>query len=249
MVAAAVAIVVSVVVLMGRESHVAQGVLGGPGGSIVSLGDSVAAGDQCDCSPFPQLLRDAAAQRHAADTYLLNDADGGVTSADVVARISADSAPVAVALRSATLVILTVGANDFNEAATAGCDDTLTCYADQLSAMRRNVTSILARVTQLSGGHARVIVTGYWGVFLDGTVGAARGTHYVRTARALTERVNAALQAAAAASSAVYVDLDAAFTASAGPDHTALLAPDGDHPNAAGHRLIADTLLAVCQCS
>jgi lysophospholipase L1-like esterase len=41
---------------------------------------------------------------------------------------------------------------------------------------------------------------------------------------------------------ATYVDLEAAFH-SRGTDVTGLLAGDGDHPNAAGHRLIARLLL------
>ncbi|MDQ1714713.1 MAG: hypothetical protein QOC60_658 [Frankiaceae bacterium] len=244
-----VAIVVSGVLLLRDRSPVTQGVLGGPGGSIVSLGDSVPAGSQCDCRPFPGLVRDAVARRLAADTYVLNDAAGGLTSGDVLARISVDSSTTVTSLRSATAVTLTVGANDFDEGSATGCDENLACYGDRIDAMQRNVASIVTRVDQLSGGRAVVLVTGYWGVFRDGAVGAARGAQYVRTARLLTVRVNSALRAAATATSAVYVDVDAAFTASAGADRTSLLARDGDHPNAAGHRVIADALLAACHCA
>ena len=247
-VAGIAAIVIAGVLLLRHGSHSPLGVLGGPGGSIVSLGDSVAAGSQCGCRPFPELLRDEAARRRAADTYLLNDADGGLTSADVLAQIAAESSATAAALRSATLVTLTVGANDFDEGTAPACDENLACYGDRIDVVQRNVASIVTRVNQLSDGHALVLVTGYWGVFRDGSVGAAHGPGYVRTARALTERVNAALHAAATATSAVYVDVDAAFTATAGADRTGLLAPDGDHPNAAGHRVIADALIAACHC-
>ncbi len=64
-------------------------------------------------------------------------------------------------------------------------------------------------------------------------------------------QANDGLRAAAAAGGATYVDLDATFTtaAGAGNDRTSLLAADGDHPNAAGHRLIADALVAACGCA
>jgi hypothetical protein len=59
----------------------------------------------------------------------------------------------------------------------------------------------------------------------------------------LTVRTNAAIDAAARADDATYVDIYTPFEDSA--DITSLLASDGDHPNAAGHALIARTLLAA----
>ena len=215
----------------------------------MSLGDSVAAGSQCDCRPFPDLIRDAAMRRTGADTYLLNDADGGVTSTDVLADIRRDASQAVTALRAATVVTVTVGANDFDEGAADGCDPNLDCYGDRIATMQNNVASIVTRIGGLSGGKAKVLVIGYWGVFLDGAAGAARGPQYVRTARLLTQRVNAALAAAAGSTSATYVDIDAAFTAQVGADRTSLLANDGDHPNATGHRVIADAVLAACRCA
>ena len=50
----------------------------------------------------------------------------------------------------------------------------------------------------------------------------------------------------AAAHGAVYVDLFTPFRGADGSkDCTALLTDDGDHPDAAGHALIARTLLAA----
>jgi lysophospholipase L1-like esterase len=58
--------------------------------------------------------------------------------------------------------------------------------------------------------------------------------------------VNRRIEAAASAHGATYVDLLTAFRGSDGSeDCTPLLAPDGDHPSAQGHALIARTLAAA----
>jgi lysophospholipase L1-like esterase len=88
-------------------------------------------------------------------------------------------------------------------------------------------------------------MTGYWNVFLDGEVGAAKGPSYVTVTDALTREVNAAIDAAATAAGAGYVDLYTAFKGDGARDDTSLLAPDGDHPSASGQQQIAAAVLAV----
>jgi lysophospholipase L1-like esterase len=62
----------------------------------------------------------------------------------------------------------------------------------------------------------------------------------------VTAQVNALIERTAVATASEYVDLATAFK---GPDHsydeTHYLAPDGDHPNAAGHQRIADAVVTV----
>jgi lysophospholipase L1-like esterase len=104
------------------------------------------------------------------------------------------------------------------------------------------VSAILQRIDVLRGGRpTTVVVTGYWNVWQDGAVGRGMGADFVQVSRAVTGMVNQGLQRAATGNGALYVDLAKAFTA-AGPDDTGLLAADGDHPNAAGHQLIADVV-------
>jgi lysophospholipase L1-like esterase len=63
---------------------------------------------------------------------------------------------------------------------------------------------------------------------------------------ALTQQVNEVVRSAAVSGDATYVDLFAPFKGVAGDDDaTPLLADDGDHPNAAGHQVIARALLAA----
>ena len=95
---------------------------------------------------------------------------------------------------------------------------------------------------------ARVLLTGYWNVFLDGTAARAKGTaqDYLHVADAVTREVNGEIRSAAAAHGSVFVDLFTPFRGADGrKDCTPLLAADGDHPDAAGHALIARTLLAA----
>ena len=105
----------------------------------------------------------------------------------------------------------------------------------------RNLRKIAARVHQLtSEHHTTVVLLDYWNVWLGGRYASAQGRAYVATADALTDQVDAMIRSVAQASGSVYVDLRTAFR---GPsqtwDETHLLAPDGDHPNAAGQQRIA----------
>jgi lysophospholipase L1-like esterase len=62
----------------------------------------------------------------------------------------------------------------------------------------------------------------------------------------LTRETNREIQAASVAVGATYVDLYQPFRGASGSDDpTALLADDGDHPDARGHQVIADALLAA----
>ena len=148
--------------------------------------------------------------------------------------------------------MLTIGANDFtdhHDEVTAGRCDRASggdCLGDEVEQLRRNVRAVLARVRELrTGRHTAVLVTGYWNVFEDGQVAReAFPDSGVAASIRLTLRTNRALQQAAAG--ATYVDLFAPFQGSGNRlGLTGVLAGDGDHPNAAGHVLIAKALLAA----
>jgi lysophospholipase L1-like esterase len=112
--------------------------------------------------------------------------------------------------------------------------------------LRAHLTAVLARIESLRHGSlTTVLVTGYWNVFQDGRVAlAAYGRSGLRASLRLTRRANAEIRSVATDAGARYVDIYHPFESR---DVTTLLAPDGDHPDAAGHRLIARTLLRAGQ--
>jgi len=175
-----------------------------------------------------------------------NDAVSGSTSADLVNALTKSS--IQAHVRAATTVLIMTGANDFNDAfdeVSLGAPADAT-YAPVATAVQDNVSTILDKIHSLNAG-AHVVVLDYWAAMEDGAVAAK---DYDATAMAAslasTTYVNDALAAAAKAGNAIYVSTLTAFKGPAGTnDDTALLAPDGDHPDAAGHQLIARTIYAV----
>lgn len=199
---------------------------------LVVLGDSVAAGSMCACGGFGVAL---AAN---ATGSLINAAKSGLTSQGLLTQLKSPS--MVDALKTATVVTVTIGANDFDEtAASQRTCATLSCYAAPLQNLRANLTALTSRLTTMTRPTTTIVLTGYWNVFLDGEVGDSKGATYVATSDGLTRSVNSVIGQVAKAHSDLYADLYGPFKAAASSDDTQLLAPDGDHPNAAGHHIIA----------
>jgi acyl-CoA thioesterase I len=199
---------------------------------LTALGDSVPAGSACDCTPYPEQV--------AADRHLdaANDAVPGYESQDVIGQLDDDHHVIDDVSRS-RVVLIEVGANDVSE--TDACGTTRSCYQPKVPTIGTNLTRIVDRVRQLAPGPGvEVVLVDYWSAWLAGQYATARGAAYVATAQGLTEQVNAEILAVAEHTHSVDVDLVGPF---GGPDvskdDTGLLAPDGDHPNAAGQAVIA----------
>ena len=217
---------------------------------VVALGDSVPSGAACRCRPFPTLYASMLSARTGATVTVRNFAVNGLTTAGLLTQLQEPSEEKTLA--RADIVLLTIGANDFEDHHDEVVGDQCNlgthtdCVTDELESMRAHLAAILARIRELrQGTPTTVLVTNYWNVFEDGDVARrASGTTGVQASIALTRSVNAAIESDSVASGARYVDLFAPFQ-ERGKNITALLAPDGDHPDAAGHRLIAATLVAV----
>jgi lysophospholipase L1-like esterase len=210
-----------------------------PTGTVVTLGDSVPAGTACDCDPFPDLY----AALLAPPARSINDARPGYTSADVRGQLS--DAGIRADLGSATVVLIMAGANDLADAFDHDRDEN--AYRAAAAAVRQNVDATVAAVRQDHPAAVTVLVLGYWNVVKDGAVGLATyGADGERSAVTATRYANRALRQAAADSGARYVPTTPLFDgAQRDRDSTALLAADGDHPNADGHRAIARAVFAA----
>jgi lysophospholipase L1-like esterase len=213
----------------------------------MAFGDSVPSGNACGCDPFPETYGSLLSSRTGVPVTVDNRAVGGLETSDVVAQLRAPD--VRAGVRRADVFLVTVGANDFgdhhDQVVTGTCSTADTdCVSDELTTLRANLASVLATIRSLRRGQpTTLLVTGYWNVFEDGDVARrAYGDAGLQASIRLTQRANAVISSVSAAAGARYVDLFAPFQSS-GRDITSLMAADGDHPDAAGHALIARELL------
>jgi lysophospholipase L1-like esterase len=210
---------------------------------VVTYGDSVPAGSLCDCTDFPSRVARRLGSDLSRPVTSDNLAVSGFTSADVLDQVASSQA--APTLAHADLVIIEIGANDFSEslATMPECSSSLPCDQDDLDALRANLEGIVRLVDAVPGPADRTVaLLGYWNIFKDGAVAQAKGGSYVAGSDALTRQVNAVVAGVAAKTDALYIDVYGPFAAINDPtDH---LAPDGDHPNAAGHELLAKAVVS-----
>ena len=203
------------------------------------------AGNGCGCEPYPVLLG-RALSTPTAPVAVTDVGTGGLTTAGLLAQL--DDPGLRQSLRSATVVEVTIGANDFDDAlagqprcAAAGS----TGFAGPTAALPGLLGRVLHEVRDLAPG-ARVLVTGYWDVFLDGAVGRAQGSDYVQTSDALTRQVDGLVRGARRSRPGRPTSTCTARSSRGRrPASPPLLAADGDHPSAAGHALLAQLLLAA----
>ncbi|MEZ0164965.1 SGNH/GDSL hydrolase family protein [Kineococcus sp. LSe6-4] len=224
----------------GRTHDATHGGAGWPT-RVIALGDSVATGAGCACSPFPVLVAAdlAAPGRRVGLDRLAQD---GATSDDVAAAAAEHLGEVS----PTDVVLLQAGANDLAGLVT---DDPLPDPAQVDAAAARAVATVAATVDRLVPTGARIVVLDYWAVGLDGDLAAARYTPAQRGVHEeLTDAFDDRLPAALAADGGQVsvVGLRPVFHGDRGDvDPTSLLADDGDHPDARGQRAIADAVLAA----
>jgi len=187
-------------------------------------------------------------RRTGTPVTVTNDGIGGLDTGGLLDQLQ--NPDVASALRQADVVLVSIGANDFGDrhdqvvAGTCRPDTTSDCASEDLASMRSNMIRALARIQALRQGRpTSVLVTGYWNVFEDGQAAQqSSGRSGLQASIELTRSVNAVIRDVTTAAGARYVDLFDPFQDSH-RDINSLLAADGDHPDAAGHELIAETLV------
>ena len=224
-----------------------------PGLTVAAVGDSVTAGSDCSCDAFSLDYARLLMQQRHVPVRVDNEGVGGQTSAQLLSALDDPRSSVARAVQAADVVLVTIGANDFADQYDAvvngSCDVSSAsgCTAADLRDLGPTMRAVLGRIRELRlGQRTAVLVTGYWNVFEDGAVAEQDYPPAGVTAtRTLTARANTAIAVAASRSRATYVDLEGAFDGGRNGPVTPLLADDGDHPSAQGHRLIARLLLAA----
>jgi lysophospholipase L1-like esterase len=215
--------------------------------SVVGLGDSVTAGTACGCTPFVERFAELLSARDGRSAVATNLGVAGLTTTSLAHQL-AQTGP-ARSTESADLVVLTVGANDLGPLEdrweASGCS--ASCIAPVVTAMARGLRVDLARIRALGRPGQRVDVTTYWNVFEDGDVADVQwGAGFAHWSDTVTRAANRAICSTARISGDTCVDLYTPFLSTDGTRNpTALLASDGDHPDAAGHEVIARALLAA----
>jgi lysophospholipase L1-like esterase len=215
--------------------------------TVVGLGDSVMAGSHCDCSGVTAQYAAALTSRVHRKVRDVNLGVNGDTTNTLQQRLDT-SAVTRDDLRRADLVLVIEGANDLSpqlESWRVGsCEES--CFLPAVDAMGKRLTTALATIRELVPAQAQMIVAGYWNVFPDGEAARAEGGQAeIDWSREITRAANVAIQRAASPEHATYVDLTNSFLDDDSGDPTGLLAADGDHPNAAGERVIVADLLRV----
>ena len=214
---------------------------------VVGLGDSVTSGEHCDCDDYVTGFGKLLAARIGTAVRTVDDGESGSTSPDLAADLSGDRG-LRRDVASADVVVVTMGANDLTPALHAfrdgGCD--AGCYDPELNQMGHDLGTVVNRISTLSGGHARVLVTNYWNVFGDGDVARRdEAAGYLAWSDQVTRAANAAICATASQRGATCVDLYTPFKGDGSDNATGLLASDGDHPDADGTAAISRAVLAA----
>ena len=215
--------------------------------TVVGIGDSVTSGYNCSCEAFVALY---AAQLAAQDDVATSSANLGVpgwTSSQLLAAITKPGA-LRDQVAKADILLVTIGANDLNPLESKGpASCPAACYTPLIHSAGHNVELIVDAARAANPAHPpTVLVTDYWNVFQDGDVGTAEhGAAFQSWSDALTRAESTQICDGARSAGATCVSLYAPFKGTGSINPTSLLAADGDHPNAAGHQLIASTLLAA----
>jgi len=213
---------------------------------VVGIGDSVTAGTSCDCEAFIGLYATDLASSRGLKTSSVNLGVAGWTSSRLLTSLTTPGSFRDQVAR-ADILLVTIGANDLvplKSSQSGGCRKS--CYSPLVAGVGHNVALIVAAAQAAQPDHpSTILVTNYWNVFEDGDVGAAaNGESFQTWSDTLTRAANAQICDAAQRAGATCVDLYSRFKGDGSKDPTSRLAADGDHPNSAGHQLIASALLA-----
>ncbi len=238
-------VVLFLVALFARPPGEDAGPAGGDGPrTVLGLGDSVTSAAGCDCAGFVADVAAGMGRRLGWSMQAENLGRAGQTSVELLAAVATDPITIdAIEAAADGVIVVTIGANDLlplrDQWRTGTC--TSDCYSRVVDATAQTIGQAL-RLIRARAPEASVVATSYWNVFEDGPKRPPAAERL--WSQDVTRAFNAALIAACEQTGTTYVDLFVPFNGSAGSaDPTRYLASDGDHPNAAGHALIAAEIL------
>lgn len=214
--------------------------------TVVGVGDSVTAGNSCNCEAFVGLYAADLTSQRGLKTSSVNLGVSGWTTSQLLTSLEQPGA-LRDQVAQADILLVTIWANDLTPLESrepGGC--ATTCYAPLIDTVGHNVQLISAAARAVQPAHPlTILVTNYWNVFQDGDVGTAEnGASFQSWSDELTRAANQQICEGAQRAGASCVDLYAPFKGNGSKNPTSLLAADGDHPNSPGHQLIASALLA-----
>src|SRR5450631_402293 len=214
--------------------------------NVVGIGDSVTSGSACSCETFVGLYATQLASQRGVETSSVNLGVPGWTSAQLLAAMTKPGT-FRDQVAKADILLVTIGANDLlplESRQPGGC--LVACYGPLVNSVGHNVGLIVAAAQAAHPSHPpTILVTDYWNVFEDGDVGTSEnGAAFQHWSDVLTRAASSAVCTAARQASATCVSIYAPFKGNGSKNPTTMLAGDGDHPDAAGHQVIATTLLA-----
>ncbi len=220
---------------------------------VVGIGDSVTAASHCDCAGFVADYGLLLQRRFGVHVEATEYGVGGATTASMLPELRGQGIP-ARALAEADVISVTIGANDLEaarssyDAGSCGGVADLACFTPAVATMRAGLARDLQAIDRLTRGRSvEVLVNNYWNVFEDGQVALREdGRRYLADSDTMTRLANRAICAAAVEAGATCVDTYTPYKGEdGGKDPTELLASDGDHPNPAGHLVIARAMFAA----
>ncbi|MHB1475336.1 MAG: SGNH/GDSL hydrolase family protein [Dermatophilaceae bacterium] len=216
--------------------------------TVVGIGDSVTAATVCGCTGFVESYAADLPAVAGGPARAVNLGTNGLTAAELRTLMTRPG-PTATGVAEGDILLVTIGANDLTPLLSrwqgSGC--TAACYLPAVDDVGSDVAAVLSAAKDLRGGRpTRVLVTDYWNVFADGDVaGASDGPAYLQWSDELTRALNRRICTVARNAGATCVDLYEPFKGNGNLNPTALLAADGDHPDAAGNLLISQALMAA----
>lgn len=215
---------------------------------MFGLGDSVPAAGNCGCRGFLEQSADFLAPSIGRQVRVRNDAVDGWTTTSVVRALRSGTVRTDLT-GGADLVVIEAGANDLplGQITDPSCQPVQSspCFRPTLTAVGKALTTAVKLIRSIDSDHdPRIVLMGYWNVSVDGTAGQRRGPAYLKDSNDLTLALNQVVRTVVAQTGTTYLD---AYTPLKGPDGdrdpSPYLLPDGDHPNRAGHRLLAEALV------